>query len=758
MLFDGTRTASSPIDAEFAPAEGLIHWAPRIFTLGALLVSIMSNSPLLDHDDKWDWREGFNNQAFWCNQVMSNPAWPSLSIKSEVLRKTVREAVEACLSSQVFNQPGLAVAERKALLYKRVVWPLEYAVKIAGVQEKRALWMAKHPSTAALPSGRNTGALLQKSSSRSRNWVERLVSSRLNHEIKAFYKTNPTTSRTKIAILDTGYDPDSLFFSSSARKKRIKAWKDFVVGSAEQDIDGHGTHVLSTAMKIAPSADVYVARVAKNDADFTQSRERIVQAVRWAVNEMGVDIVSMSFGWPKEDKSRSISQAIEIVSTERDERILFFAAASNSGGDYAEWFPASHEFVTAVRATTAEGSFETFNAPPNFSGADVLGTLGVDVTGASRDPENPERSDSGTSFATPIAAAIGALVLDAAKIDARSSNGQLNDRTYETLRTRRGMRKMFCAESMSRKMNERSWYLSADSFCSSAEDARKTELDHAALHATYILPPNLTTHPGGSFAVGTIIADPFRPLKPLSVPPNPQHLEIDTHRESDRDIRQTSAHSLSGSVWAQFLQVANAKLSGRISSDLSESYTVKCLETVALREDPSDEYAALRASEPKVRAVMNAGMLGKQPVYLITGIKIARGFRWTREEGRSAHAQAGASVPIADQVAVGAEVGAERNKTYRDSGSTGEDIIFAYQLHTIADKGWRKKETTIAEPWVPKGGLLRKDKEDQEEEPVEALAATVDELQEFAEESEDTVKVVEVRDGDETCVCVYADL
>ncbi|KAK1069433.1 hypothetical protein LTR33_010906, partial [Friedmanniomyces endolithicus] len=468
MLFDGSQATSGAVDLEFVPAEGLVHWAPRIFTLGALLVSIMSNSALIEHDEKWNWREGFNNQAFWCNQTMSNTAWPSLNIKSELLRKMIREAVEACLSARVFNRRELTIDERKALLYKRVVWPLEYVIKIAGVQETRACWMAKQSGAAILPTShaRNTGTLMQKASSRSRSWVDRLVSSQLNSDIRSIYKIHPTASRTKIAILDTRYDPDSLFFASLPRQKRIKGWKDFVDGSAAQDMDGHGTHVLSTAMKIAPYADVYVARVAKDDADFTQSRERIAQAVRWAVKEMGVDIVSMSFGWPKEDKSRSISQAIETASTERDGRVLFFAAASNSGGDYAEWFPASHDFVNAIRATTSEGSFDTFNAPPNFSGADVLGTLGIDVLGASRDPENPERSDSGTSFATPIAAAIAALVLDAAKMNAQASSGQLNNDTYGTLRTRQGMRKMFFAESMSRKMNERSWYLSADLFCS----------------------------------------------------------------------------------------------------------------------------------------------------------------------------------------------------------------------------------------------------------------------------------------------------
>ena len=339
----------------------------------------------------------------------------------------------------------------------------------------------------------------------SRTWVNRLVSSRLNHDISALYKTHKSLPRTKIAILDTGYDSDNAFFSNRTHRLADGHWKDFLSNSpAPLDSDGHGTHVLSIAMRIAPSADICVGRIAKNSDDFSNSHQRIaevgvedslsrlktlkkltrLQAINWAVREMNADIISMSFGWPQETESKDISQAIWKAMAKRKDQILFFAAASNSGGDFSEWFPASHQCVTAVRATTYEGEFLGFNPPPDYSDADVIGTLGVDIPGASLDPEQPECEDTGTSFATPIAAAIGALALDAAKFAARSGNDVSQNRTLNALRTLKGMRRLLRADSVSRKMNDRSWYVSANSFCNQSERDRKVVIDYAALGVT----------------------------------------------------------------------------------------------------------------------------------------------------------------------------------------------------------------------------------------------------------------------------------
>jgi hypothetical protein len=69
--------------------------------------------------------------------------------------------------------------------------------------------------------------------------------------------------RVKIAILDTGYDINSQFFSMGTRHKRLAEWKDFSkCSSVPVDEDGHGTYMVSLAMKLAPAAEICVGRVA----------------------------------------------------------------------------------------------------------------------------------------------------------------------------------------------------------------------------------------------------------------------------------------------------------------------------------------------------------------------------------------------------------------------------------------------------------------------------------------------------------------
>lgn len=201
------------------------------------------------------------------------------------------------------------------------------------------------------------------------------------------------------------------------------------------------------------------------------------QAIDWAANDMDVDIISMSFGWPKVQESPVVSKAIFNATARRQGQILFFAAASNAGGDYGEWFPASHEMVHAVRATTHEGEFVGFNPPPDFAGADVIGTLGVDVVAASMNPEQPERLVSGTSFACPIAAAISALVIDASKLCAASHEPPGHQPSF----TRKGMQEVFRSPTISRKMRERTWYLHGFEFCSRDADDRKAVLRTAVM-------------------------------------------------------------------------------------------------------------------------------------------------------------------------------------------------------------------------------------------------------------------------------------
>jgi subtilisin family serine protease len=140
----------------------------------------------------------------------------------------------------------------------------------------------------------------------------------------------------------------------------------------------------------------------------------VIQAINWAVREQKVDVVSMSLGWDKEvmvNGKPVVSNAISETLGSRDQKVLFFAAASNFGGGKRVMFPATHKDVFSIRATNARGSHQDFNASLSKYDPFVLGTLGYRVPTAQRGGTETQIGRTGTSVATAVTAGIVALIL-----------------------------------------------------------------------------------------------------------------------------------------------------------------------------------------------------------------------------------------------------------------------------------------------------------------------------------------------------------
>ncbi|KAJ8121404.1 hypothetical protein ONZ43_g2133 [Nemania bipapillata] len=111
---------------------------------------------------------------------------------------------------------------------------------------------------------------------------------RLINTWNTFFEFHEKDRRVKVAILDTGFDPKhrdwenprALRFrnnqpesdSREARQlDRIKEFRDFcgddnkVEERDGVDVDGHGTQVTGIILRLAPRADVYVARICEGD-------------------------------------------------------------------------------------------------------------------------------------------------------------------------------------------------------------------------------------------------------------------------------------------------------------------------------------------------------------------------------------------------------------------------------------------------------------------------------------------------------------
>jgi subtilisin family serine protease len=155
-----------------------------------------------------------------------------------------------------------------------------------------------------------------------------------------------------------------------------------------------------------------------------------------------------------------------------NENIIMFAAASNRGLNYKTTFPARENEVICIYSTDGNGSKSVRNPACMKNSGYHFATVGVAVksawpvnlslppdtppstsertmAGAAQQPserppagtpkpnKSPERRMTGTSFATPIVAAIAAYILDFTRV-----NG-ISKELYQRLRSRKWMQEIF---------------------------------------------------------------------------------------------------------------------------------------------------------------------------------------------------------------------------------------------------------------------------------------------------------------------------
>ncbi|GFP58531.1 subtilisin DY [Trichoderma asperellum] len=226
-------------------------------------------------------------------------------------------------------------------------------------------------------------------------------------------RPNKPDQRIRVAILDTGVDINDPFLKLFAIKRRI-VYQDFAQpGSFSKlpvDEVGHGTHICGILLTIADNIDVYVARVSIDGKRWNGSQ--VAEAIKWAVEEKGVHIICLSFGFPYTTKQLDPIRRAILKANAAD--VLIFAAASNWGGNQPVAFPACMDEVICVGSADGRGVKSVFT--PNLPQGKRLCVLGERIE-SSWPPnmlngnESPPRK-SGTSFATPVAAGVAAMVLD----------------------------------------------------------------------------------------------------------------------------------------------------------------------------------------------------------------------------------------------------------------------------------------------------------------------------------------------------------
>jgi hypothetical protein len=238
-----------------------------------------------------------------------------------------------------------------------------------------------------------------------------------------------------------------------------------------------------------------------------------------------------------------------------------------------------------------------------------------------------------------------------------------------------------------------------------------------ARNLTYLLTPNFTFKPHtGPIALGSIIADPFRPHRVLSAIDSQtlaqRYPKIETCTESPRSIKREAGRDIGVSVWAHVLHSAGVSLSGQHARRVSSEYRIDSLDTEYFLEDPDQAEIEQRVAAPRVRAAMMPPGFGfPQPVYMVTGVKIAKGLSVITETAKKISTGAENYIPTKPLPSLGAaDFRAAAITTSADSWKTEEDVVFAYQLLKIELKGWKSRTLSFDE-FRPKAAFLSMDSE-----------------------------------------------
>ncbi|OPB36007.1 hypothetical protein A0O28_0111730 [Trichoderma guizhouense] len=191
----------------------------------------------------------------------------------------------------------------------------------------------------------------------------------------------------------------------------------------------------------------------------------------------------------------------------------------------------------------------------------------------------------------------------------------------------------------------------------------------------WFFPPSFNFLPDGEISLGSIIPHPNRPTRSLASLSSASHPgiilpKINTFTESDHLHSQIGNMNVSRSTKTTY---GSVDLETRVFGSGIRGDTLKAIVNLA-----------------QVKKHIDSGMFGKRPIYIISGLRIAKdSFQVTRESGSANSTSVGASTaPVTGPLSIsgGSNVTTNGEQSKKDSYKTAPGVVFAYRLHVIRTK------------------------------------------------------------------------
>lgn len=220
-----------------------------------------------------------------------------------------------------------------------------------------------------------------------------------------------------VYVVDTGVMLDHVEFGG-----RASMGFDAVRESGD-DLNGHGTHVASTAagaaLGLAPAARIVGVKVL--DRSGSGGTSDVVRGVLWAASDaQTASVINLSLGG-----AFSSSMNAAVASAAR--RHLVVVAAGNSNADACRFSPASASLDSDVICVGASTSTDKRASFSNYGRCISLFGPGTQILGASLRGPSATTVMSGTSMAAPYISGLALQALERHSGDLRSSRAALMD-------------------------------------------------------------------------------------------------------------------------------------------------------------------------------------------------------------------------------------------------------------------------------------------------------------------------------------------
>jgi hypothetical protein len=258
---------------------------------------------------------------------------------------------------------------------------------------------------------------------------------------------------------------------------------------------------------------------------------------------------------------------------------------------------------------------------------------------------------------------------------------------------------------------------------------------------TWFLTPDFTFFPDGDIRLGTILKYPDRPTLSLATLGSDETTkaivlpEIKTITEPGHAHSTGSGRSTSANVFAKFLDLASASGSVDVSRYKNRSFGTVDHEVRLFSGAPPPKTLSAIVQLDAVKQYINGGPFGrfkKRPVYMITGIRVAKDAFSVTDTADSSSSVAGEvsasaellGAPLPLETGVGASKTREQNESH--SYNTAPGIIFAYRMHVIRSKSGDGAESELFSDSTAFFTGEGDDDDDDDEQPMEFVDVTSD--------------------------------